>query len=52
MNDRDIDQRLGELLRSETPVPEHREGYRERLEVLLAHEEAARAQRARWWFGR
>ncbi|MCL4466783.1 MAG: hypothetical protein M1389_12295 [Chloroflexi bacterium] len=45
MNDRDIDELLGELLRNEAPVPEHREGYRESVAALLTAEDVARAQR-------
>jgi hypothetical protein len=53
MSDRpDIDERLGELLRSEAPVPEHAEGYRERVAALLTAESVARTGRNRWWPGR
>lgn len=52
MNDRDIDQRLGELLSAGAPIPEHGEGYRERLATLLAGEEATWALRTRRWFAR
>ena len=45
----DIDERLGELLRSEAPVPEHGERYRERLAALLTAESAARTERKRRW---
>lgn len=51
-NTRDIDDRLRELLGREAPVPEHGEGYRERLFTLLVEEGAARTRRKRRWQGR
>jgi hypothetical protein len=46
----DIDERIGELLRRELPVPEHREGYRERVAARMSAEASAvtRASRKRW----
>jgi hypothetical protein len=52
MNDRGIDDRLGELLRTEAPIPGHGEGYREHVAALLAAEAASRAERRSWWLGR
>lgn len=52
MNDRDIDERLGELLRREVPIPEHGEGYRERVAALLVAEDVARTEPKRWWLRR
>jgi hypothetical protein len=37
----DIDQRIGELLQRELPVPEHREGYRESIAARIAAEAPA-----------
>ncbi len=39
----DEDRRLGELLHRDLPVPEHREGYRERLAALMTAEAVERA---------
>jgi hypothetical protein len=47
----ETDERIGELLRSELPVPEHAEGYRERVAALLTAEAVERAGRSRWWSG-
>ena len=46
----DIDERIGELLRRELPVPEHREGYRERVAARITAEAPAvtRASRKKW----
>jgi len=48
----DIDDRLHELLDREVPVPEHGEGYRERVAALLAAEGEARTEPKPWWLGR
>jgi photosystem II stability/assembly factor-like uncharacterized protein len=40
-NDLDIDRRIGELLRRELPVPDHREGYRESVAARIAAEAPA-----------
>lgn len=49
MDDRpDLDQQIGELLHRELPVPEHREGHRERVAALLTAEAVERAGRKRW----
>jgi hypothetical protein len=46
MNDRpDLDELIGELLRSELPVPEHREGHREQVAALLTAEAVERVGR-------
>jgi len=45
MKDRiDIDEQIGGLLRRDLPVPEHREGYRERLETVIRAEAEERAR--------
>ncbi len=50
MNDTpDIDRQIGELLRSELPVPGHAEGYRERVAALVTAEAVAPPSRKRWW---
>jgi hypothetical protein len=49
--DEQIDIQLGDLLRSELPVPEHAEGHRERVAALLTAEAVARAGRRRWFLG-
>jgi photosystem II stability/assembly factor-like uncharacterized protein len=43
----DVDERIGELLRRELPVPEHREGYRERVAACIAAEAPALTRRSR-----
>jgi hypothetical protein len=49
MNDTpDIDRQIGELLRSELPVPGHAEGYRERVAALVTSEAVAPTSRRRW----
>ena len=45
---RNIDERLGELLRRELPIPDHTEGYRERVAALLTAEGVSRTERRRW----
>ena len=46
----DIDERIGELLRRELPVPEHREGYRESVAARIAAEApaATRGSQKKW----
>jgi photosystem II stability/assembly factor-like uncharacterized protein len=46
----DSDELIGELLRRELPIPEHREGYRERVAARIAAEAPAvtRMTRKRW----
>ena len=42
----DIDERIGDVLRRDLPVPEHREGYRERVAAVIGAEAEARAKAA------
>jgi photosystem II stability/assembly factor-like uncharacterized protein len=49
MNDRpDIDEKIGDLLRRELPVPEHREGYREDVAARITAEAVTRTSRKKW----
>jgi ketosteroid isomerase-like protein len=51
-HDFEIDEGLGDLLRRELPVPEHRDGFREDVAARMTAEAAARAGGRRYRYGR